>query len=132
MDEKLERIYTHWLEMSDKDFETMQHLYRAGDMHWALFIGHLVLEKLLKAYIIKQTNDVAPFTHDLSRLAQIAALNISTEQLHWLNTISTFNINARYDDYKQAFYKKCTPEFTEDWITKIKTLQQWIKGKLKV
>lgn len=131
MDEKTERIYTHWIEMSDKDFETMQHLYQAGDMHWSLFLGHLVLEKLLKASIIKQTNNLAPFTHDLSRLVRIAGLEMSAEHIVWLNTITTFNINTRYDDYKQAFYKKCTPEFTKEWILKIETLQQWIKEKLK-
>lgn len=131
MDEKLKRIYEHWLEMSDKDFETMQHLYQSGDRHWALFLGHLVLEKLLKAYIVKHTNNAAPFTHDLSRLAQVTSLNFSSDQLNWLDTITTFNINARYDDYKQAFYKKCTIEFTETWIERIKILQQWIKEKLK-
>lgn len=117
--------------MSDKDFETMQHLYQSEDMHWALFLGHLVLEKLLKACIVKQTNNIAPYTHDLSRLAETAALDFTDEQLDWLATITTFNINSRYDDYKQAFYKKCTREFTKEWIAKINTLQLWIKEKLK-
>jgi HEPN domain-containing protein len=131
MDEKLERVYTHWLEMSDKDFETMRHLHQSGDMHWALFMGHLVLEKLLKACVVKKTNNIAPLTHDLSRLAGITTFRFSEEQLDWLDAITTFNINARYDDYKQAFYKKCTPEFTSHWLEKIKTLQQWIKEKLR-
>jgi len=39
-------------------------------------------------------------------------------------------MNARYDSYKEAFYKKCTLEFTSEWIGKIKTLREWIKGKL--
>ncbi len=47
MNEKIERIYTHWLEMSNKDFETMQHLYQSGDMHWSLFLGHLVFRKVI-------------------------------------------------------------------------------------
>ena len=106
MDEKLERIYTHWIEMSDKDFETMQHLYQSKDMHWAIFVGHLVLEKLLKAVIVKQTNNAAPFTHDLSRLAEATTLNFTNEQLDWLDTITTFNINARYNDYKKNYPKK--------------------------
>ena len=39
-------------------------------------------------------------------------------------------MNARYDSYKEAFYKKCTFEFTTKWIEKIKILQSWIKEKL--
>jgi len=44
--------------------------------------------------------------------------------------ISTFNINAPYDDYKQEFYKKCTPDYAINWFTNIKILREWIKKKL--
>ena len=36
-------------------------------------------------------------------------------------------MNAKYDSYKEAFYKKCTLEFTKKWIENIKILQLWIK-----
>ncbi|MBW8050902.1 MAG: HEPN domain-containing protein [Cytophagales bacterium] len=41
-----QKITTHWIESSDKDFETMNHLFQTKDYHWALFLGHLVIEKL--------------------------------------------------------------------------------------
>lgn len=47
-----------------------------------------------------------------------------------LDRITTFNINARYDDYKKNFYLLCTAEFTSGWIEKIKTLRLWLKEKL--
>ncbi|MEY4875681.1 MAG: hypothetical protein RL708_830 [Bacteroidota bacterium] len=123
----IEKITQHWNDTSDADFQTMLNLFQSKDFHWALFMGHLVLEKLLKAYVVKTTKNHAPFTHDLTRLANISTLPFSTEQLDWLDTVSTFNLNARYDSYKQAFYKKCTPIFTTEWIEKIKHLQTWIK-----
>jgi hypothetical protein len=54
----------------------------------------------------------------------------SDEHSDWLDKVTYFNINARYDDYKNDFYKKCTPEFTEYWINKITTLRTWISQKL--
>jgi len=42
----------------------------------------------------------------------------------------TFNLNARYDDYKQAFYNKCTLEYTDKWVSNIKIFREWIKMKL--
>lgn len=48
------KIIQHWNQSSDNDFETMIHLYESGDYTWALFIGHIVLEKLLKASVVKQ------------------------------------------------------------------------------
>jgi hypothetical protein len=79
---------------------------------------------------VKQNRNHAPFTHHLYRLAELGGLEISEEQADWLFKITTFNINARYDDYKKEFYEMCTLDFTKEWIDKIKTLQQWIKQML--
>ena len=126
----IEKTFNHWISTSDKDSITMTHLYNSKDYHWSLFIGHIVVERLLKACVVKRTSDHAPFTHDLTKLANISGLEFSEEHLDWLDTISTFNMNARYDSYKEAFYKKCTFEFATEWIDKIKILQSWIKEKL--
>ncbi len=125
-----EKIAQHWISRSDSDFETMNNLMLSKDFNWALFIGHLVIERLLKAIIVKNTGKHAPLTHDLRRLVKLSGLIIEEEQIRWLDTISTFNINARYDDYKQEFYKKCTPDYAINWFTNIKILREWIKKKL--
>jgi HEPN domain-containing protein len=125
----IDMAFNHWINTSDKDSVTMVHLYNLKDYSWSLFIGHIVIERLLKAYVVKNTSDHAPFTHDLTKLANLSGLSFTEEYLDWMDTISTFNINARYDSYKETFYKKCTFEFTTEWIDKIKELQSWIKEK---
>ena len=92
-------------------------------------MGHIILERLLKATVVKRTTNHAPFTHDVTKLASLSGLTFSENYLDWLDTVSTFNMNARYDSYKEEFYKKCTLGFTTEWIEKIKELQSWIKGK---
>ena len=47
-----------------------------------------------------------------------------------LNTLSTFNLRARYDDYKMEFHKKCTKKFTKKWIIAIEEFRKWIKQML--
>jgi hypothetical protein len=89
-------------------------------------MGHLVLEKLLKAHFVRNNGSHSIFTHDLLRLATKAGLSPTEEQTEWLDTISTFNINARYDSYKQDFYRLCSAEFTELWANRIDTLRQWL------
>jgi HEPN domain-containing protein len=126
----IEKTFLHWITTSDRDFATMVHLYDSKDYNWSLFIGHIVIERLLKACIVKTTGKHAPFTHDLTKLASVSGLNFTDEYLDWLDTITTFNMNARYDSYKEAFYKKCTPYFTTEWVDKIKVLRTWIKEKL--
>lgn len=108
----------------------MIHLLEKGDYTWSLFIGHLVLEKLLKAWYVQHINNTPPFIHDLVRLAEKAALSLDESQKDRLDSISTFNIRARYDNYKLEFYEKCSKDFTEKWIAIIKELRAWLKEDL--
>jgi HEPN domain-containing protein len=126
----IEKISAHCHHTSETDFQTMLNLFDSKDYHWALFIGHLVIEKLLKAFIVKNKGQHAPFTHDLRKLQKVSGIELDEEKIKWLDTITTFNLNARYDDYKQEFYKKCTKDFTVEWIENIKTLRLWIKKRL--
>ena len=125
-----EEVIQFWLESSDKDFQTMDHLYLSGDYMWSLFIGHLVIEKLLKAYYIRTKDENYPMIHNLLRIAEKSGLDLNEEQQIFFSTVTGFNINARYDDYKQSFYQKCTREFTAIWIEKIKDQRTWIKNQL--
>lgn len=122
-----ERLITYWIEGSDDDFETMTAMFDSKRYSWSLFIGHLMIEKLLKAYFVKVKSEYPPFIHNLLRLAEKADLDISEDKKKYLVTITAFNINARYDDYKMSFKKQCTPEFSVEWITKLKELRIWIK-----
>ncbi len=125
-----DELVTYWSASSDLDFNTMRHLYEKEDYHWCLFVGHLVIEKLLKAYYVQTVDLYPPFTHQLARLAEKSNLPVSDEQKEQLAVITTFNINARYDTEKMEFYKKCTPEFTTEWVTRIEELRVWIKVRL--
>jgi len=125
-----EDILQYWIKSSDNDFRAMIHLFDKGDYSWSLFIGHLVLEKLLKAWYVQKVDITPPFIHDLARLAEKAGILLTEEQKDILDTISTFNLQTRYDDYKMSFQRKCSRAFTEKWIDEIKEFREWIKNKL--
>jgi hypothetical protein len=63
-------------------------------------------------------------------LAELIGLEMSDEYSDWLDEITSFNLNARYDDYKKEFYNLCTPNYTKEWIDRIKIIQLWIKQML--
>lgn len=128
--ENIESVVKYWFDSSEKDYVTMHNLLKTKDNSWALFLGHLVLEKLLKAIYVKQIQKHAIFTHDLLRLARKTDLDLSEEYEEWLDEITTFSLNARYDNYMQNFYKLCTNEFTENWIDKIENIRRWLINRL--
>jgi HEPN domain-containing protein len=126
----VEKVVEHWLNTADNDLNVMLSLYQSKAYSWALFLGHISTEKLLKAYYVKKKKTHAPFTHNLYRLAELGELELTEEYADWLYNITTFNINARYDDYKKEFYTLCTADYAKEWIEKIRLLQIWIKKKL--
>jgi HEPN domain-containing protein len=133
MEDKLEnkeKIIQYWKESSDLNYKTMKNLMKTGDYSWALFMGHLVLEKLIKAHYVKKLGKHAIHTHDLLRLATEAGLDLTEENKERLDEISTFNLNARYDNYKHDFYKLCTKEFTDTRIERIENIRKWLIREL--
>jgi len=125
-----DNIVNHWIETSEEDFQTMFSLFDSKSYGWSLFLGHVSIEKLLKAYYVSKFKKHAPFTHNLYRLAELCELGLTEEYSDWLDNITSFNLNARYDDYKREFYTLCTIDFTKDWIERIKIIRSWIKQML--
>lgn len=128
--ENIEPIILHWRESSDENYATMLNLIKTKEYAWSLFLGHLVIEKLLKALYVKKLQKHPIFSHDLLRLANKIEIELPNEYDEWLDEITTFNLNARYDNYKQSFNKLCTVEFSNEWIGKIETLRKWLISRL--
>ena len=119
----------YWFESADNDYETMKVLYNNKKNTWCLFIGHLVIEKLLKGLYAKNNpeNPIAPKIHNLILLSQKANMEVPTEIREKIQTINTFNISARYDDYKKSFDTKCTDDYTSEQVKNIEEVQKWLK-----
>jgi len=106
-DINVNNVVNHWIQTSDEDFTAMISLFESKVYNWSLFLGHISIEKLLKALYVKTNLKHALFTHNLYRLAELCNIELSEELADDLTIITSFNLNARYDDYKKEFYQKC-------------------------
>ncbi len=121
----------YWIKTSEDDLSSMESNFQTGKYDWALFIGHLALEKILKAMWVKNNESNIPTkTHNLLKISEEAKLEFQEEDILFLNRVTNFHLETRYPDYKMDFYKGCTKEFTEENIKKIKELFQCIRKKM--
>jgi len=128
----IEEHIKYWLDSAAHDLDTAEHLFMSGKYDWCLFIGHLVLEKTLKAlFVLKNNNKVPPKIHNLVKLARLSRINTDQEQEVFLGDVNDFHLEARYPDYKQKFFKKCTHSFTEKYFGGIKEYHKWLKSLIK-
>jgi HEPN domain-containing protein len=120
------RVVAYWLTEAEEALEVAGHLVETGDYSYALFFGHLAVEKMLKALYVTYRGEHAPYSHNLVRLARAAGLEVDETHTEALLTITAFNIEARYPDVKRAFRQKCTAEYTEQQMEGIKELFEWL------
>ncbi len=122
-------LMNYWFKSSEEDYNVMKVLHNNKKNSYCLFFGHLVIEKLLKGLYAKNNPEdpIAPKIHNLILLSQKANLKVPIEIREKIQVINTFNISARYDDYKESFYKKCTDEYTTEQIKNIEEVQKWLK-----
>lgn len=125
-------LMNYWIKSSDNDYDVMLDLKEKKRNTYCLFFGQLLIEKLLKAYYAKmnKTAPYAPRTHELAYLANKMNMKLTERQEDLLETISDFNMEARYGDYKYTFELKCTEEYTNTWIENIEELRKWLKELL--
>lgn len=124
------QICAFWVTEAEEALEVAHHLVAKADYSYALFFGHLALEKMLKAHYVSRQERHAPPLHNLLRLALAAELDIDAQTADKLTTITAFNLEARYPDFKRSFRRTCTPEYTAQQMAVIEELMQWLRSQL--
>lgn len=125
-------LMRYWVNSSDEDYDAMQVMYKNKKNTWTLFLGHLVIEKLLKGLYAKKNkgNLYTIKSHNLLAFAEKCNLDLTEEQVCKLQIITQFNISARYDDYKENFKQKCTDLYTSEQVKNIEEVREWLKELL--
>ena len=126
----VQEIKKYWLEEALEALNVADHLYEKNDYSYSLFFGHLAIEKLLKGLFVLKKGEHAPYIHNLQRLAEMLDIKLTDDRTEKLITITRFNLESRYPDQKRSFRKKCTKEFTENELKKIKDIFKWLKSMI--
>lgn len=124
------KTISYWLDGAEYDLSVADAMFKTKIYPYALFMGHLSLEKLLKALVVKKTKSHAPFTHSLPYLAEKSGLKIPESILIKLREFMEFHFEASYPDANREFYKKCTKTYTFEKLKEIKEVFTWIRSKL--
>jgi len=124
------KTVAYWLTGAKYDLGVATAMLKAKKYPYALFMGHLALEKLLKALVVKQTEKHAPFTHSLPYLVEKSGVKSPEHIQVRLREFMEFHFEGRYPDANRAFYRKCTKDFTATNLRAIKEVFKWVKEKL--
>ena len=127
---KLDHI-NYWKSEADQNWSTGLYLMEGKQHVMALFMFHLVIEKLLKAHWVKDNIDnLPPRTHDLQYLHNQTDLDLEAHDYDYLAIINQWSIDTRYPDYKKKIYSIATTPYTQDQRHKVEALRKCLLEKL--
>lgn len=128
----MEKKIKYWIEISDYDLETAEAMLNSKRYLYVGFMCHQAIEKVFKAFFVKQKSETAPYSHSLSYLAKQGDFYnlFSEEQKSFIDLLEPLNIEARYPSHKERLLQSLSESMCMQIILKTKNLQKWIKEKL--
>ena len=123
----IKRQIDYWITSSTSDIETADLLIKNGKLLPGLFFCHLVIEKALKAHVVKQTESIPPRSHNLILLADKARLSINEDDGIFLGILMKYQLEGRYPDYKPSVPTKST---VNKYFNRTKEMFKWINEQL--
>ena len=117
-----------WLSIVAEDLSVAELLFNNGHWLYTAFMCHQAIEKTLKAYWCVCRDDDPPFTHSHINLARGCGLytKMSKQQLDFLDEMIPMNIEARYNEYKDAVAGNLNKAKIQDILDKTKQMHEWI------
>ena len=121
----------YWKNSSVSDWDAAESLLSARYVVQALFFFHLSVEKLLKAnWILDNEETFPPITHNLENLYAQTEVDLEASQIDLLKLLSTWNIEGRYQDYRQKLARSYTIEYVKEKLPNIQIIRQCLLERL--
>jgi HEPN domain-containing protein len=119
----IDKQIAYWRRGAQEDWIVARELVDSGRIRHGLFFAHLALEKALKAHVCRRTRDLAPRIHNLVRLAELAGITPSQDQIDVLAEANAFSIEGRYPE---LLTPPPTPTQAQTYIARAKEVFQWL------
>jgi HEPN domain-containing protein len=116
----------YWKRGSIDDRGVARLLIDGGKTLQGLFFVHLSLEKALKACVCSATGELAPKSHDLPRLAELARLVLVRDQADFLARMNLYSLEGRYPT---QFPVHPNPQTVEQYYKQFTEVQEWLLEK---
>lgn len=122
----------YWIDLAKYDLDTARAMNDSKRYLYVGFMCHQVIEKVLKAYFVKNMEGNPPYTHNLSMLAEKSGLydDMSNEQKDFLDFLEPLNIEARYPTTKEKLLSILNSKKCNELIKRTEGELEWVMKKL--
>lgn len=130
MTNPVEKDVKSWVDASRYDLETARALLKSRRYLYVLFMCQQALEKLLKAHVTARTGEFPPRIHNLARLGEVVAFELSSEEKALLERLSLYYLQSRYPPEIQALARKIGRSIAVAHLEQTEALWKRLKRRL--
>lgn len=123
----IQKQIEYWINGAADDIKTAQILIAENRLLHGLFFCHLVIEKSIKAHVVKCTEDVAPRSHNLISLIEKTDLQLDEDTEVFLGILMKYQLQGRYPDYNPIIPSATT---VAKYLEQTENLMVWLQKKL--
>jgi len=123
----IEKQVTYWINGAGDDFEVAQILIEKRRYLHGLFFCHLVIEKAIKAHVVKVTGQLAPKSHNLIYLSEKSNLTLDDAALEFFGILMKYQLDGRYPGYQPYIPES---RIIQGYLKETKNQLSWLKEKL--
>jgi len=122
----------YWIDLAEYDLKTAKSMLKTKRFLYVGFMCHQVIEKMFKALYVNKYKEVAPYTHNIARLAEKPGVykSLTEEQKDFLDLLGPLNIESRYPKNKDKLIDQLDYDQCYNLIEQSEEMLLWIKKKL--
>jgi HEPN domain-containing protein len=117
----------YWKTGADDDLESARILIKKNRLLHGLFFCHLSIEKAIKAHVVKHTDEMAPRSHNLIYLSELANLEFNEDDEILLGILMKYQLQGRYPEYNPVIPDELS---VDKYLIKTEKLLTWLGEKL--
>lgn len=119
-----------WLDQAEYDLDTAKSLYRSHRYIYAVFMCHLSIEKVLKAFVVIQTGKAPPKTHNLISLIKHGNVILTDEQVKFTSRLSLAGVITRYPEELKRAIDEYPRHVTLDYLKRTEDVIKCLKQQI--
>ena len=119
-----------WMDQADYDLETARAMLQSKRLLYVLFCCQQAVEKALKGVVAYRTDELPPRTHNLTRLAELAGLQLNDEDSDFIARLSATYMQSRYPSGVAELSRSVNRELSELVLSQKERMIRWLRSTL--
>jgi len=127
-----EKVIKNWIKLSDYDLKTAKSMLEGKRYLYVAFMCQQAIEKILKAFYVKEINKTPPYTHNLIKLVDSLSLSSSfdAKKNNFIEILNSYYIESRYTEDIEEISKLLTKDKALKIYNETEELYKWLKDKI--